>query len=191
MAQERPPTSAAETAWMRQNVSISRLIHEVRKTVFQPGHWDTLERDRLRGSSVLMMYVGRRANCHGNAYFTERPLNQSRLCDTLARKYLILKENQLSFQVLMRIPDLLPAHLIGSARIPARPHIWFLPSPLQINGDGFAHRFLILGPCSVMVCLRGTLFLLTSNFHLGKGSHTFTSCGNPFSDPFLLLKNNS
>lgn len=92
---------------------------------------------------MLMMYVGRRANRHGDTYFTGRPLNHSRLWDTLVRKYLILNKNQLSFQVVMRIPDPLPAHLIGSARILGDLTSNSYPFPYRLTGVGVTLPLLL------------------------------------------------
>lgn len=157
----------------------------MRLECFQSGHWE----DRLWGSSVLMMYVGKRANRHGVAYFIGRPLNHRWLWDTLVWKYLILNENQLSFQVVMRIPDLPPAHLIGSARflgdLTSNSYLF----PLQINRVGVS-CCCSLGPdlsrLSRTCSISSELHIHNSNFYLGEESHTVTSCGNPFPDPLFI-----
>lgn len=43
------------------------------KNSFHPGHWNTsLKAEWLQESSMLMIYVGMKANSHGNAYLVAR-----------------------------------------------------------------------------------------------------------------------
>ena len=118
------------------------MIHEVREKSFHPGHWNaSLKADLLQDSSVLMIYVGTKANCHGNAYLVARTIEPEqalwhislKISDSKRESVFLSSANENS-------RSSTNMHLMGNAMILTIP-LCLIPlyrllfSPLQINEE--------------------------------------------------------